>query len=234
MNDDFRVRPNLTLNLGLRYEYVTVPVASRAQQFSSIANVPGVITFANPKVSKNDWSPRFGFAYSPGKDQKWVVRGGVGRSFDLPYANLSVNANPAVLSSHAGRELDRPSQQLPGQRRPDLRLPLRLQATASARQSLPPTPGIRTVPTLSTARLGVQRLLGKDYTIEARYVYTKGVHLYVQDRLNIVPQVTPNNFIPTFLSMRLPPVTFAGLAKTLGTHYHSGLPSKVPSCRGNR
>ena len=62
----------------------------------------------------------------------------------------------------------------------------------------------------------MQRLLGKDYTIEARYVYTKGVHLYVQDRLNIVPQVTPTNYIPTFLTM--PSATqFASLTKTLGT-----------------
>jgi hypothetical protein len=98
-NDDFRVRSNLTLNLGLRYEIVTVPVASRAQQYSSLADVPGVISFINPKISKNDWSPRIGFAYSPGHDQKWSIRGGVGRSFDLPYANLSVNANPAYYQT---------------------------------------------------------------------------------------------------------------------------------------
>ena len=36
-NDDYRIKPNLTLNLGIRYEYMTVPVVSRYQSFSSAA-----------------------------------------------------------------------------------------------------------------------------------------------------------------------------------------------------
>ena len=62
----------------------------------------------------------------------------------------------------------------------------------------------------------MQRLLGNDYTLEARYVYTKGVHLYVQDRLNVVPEVTPANYIPTFFTMPSA-AQFASLTKTLGT-----------------
>ena len=99
VNDDFRVRPNLTLNLGLRYEYVTVPVGSRAQQFSSIADVPGVINFASPKSDKNNWAPRLGFAYTPGKSGTWSIRGGVSMSYDNTYINLAQNASPAYYQT---------------------------------------------------------------------------------------------------------------------------------------
>lgn len=213
VNDDFRLRPNLTLNLGLRYEIVTVPVASRAQQFASIANVPGVVTFAEPTVSKNDWSPRFGFAYSPGKDQKWVVRGGFGRSFDLPYANLSTNANPPFYQVTQDVNDAHPVSNFLANG--GISAPPAAPTAAGIRSSVSSYTWNQNRPYALNGTLGVQRLLGKDYTVEARYVYTKGVHLYVQDRIGIVPQVTPTNFIPTFFTLPSA-ATFAGLTKTLG------------------
>ena len=51
-NDDFRVSHNLTLNLGLRYEYVTVPVGSRYQANDAIASVPGVVTSPIPRRAR--------------------------------------------------------------------------------------------------------------------------------------------------------------------------------------
>ena len=54
VNDDFRILPNLTINLGLRYEYVTVPVASRYQDVSAPASVPGVITFGRPSYDPHE------------------------------------------------------------------------------------------------------------------------------------------------------------------------------------
>ena len=49
-----------------------------------------------------------------------------------------------------------------------------------------------------TGSLGVQRVLARDYTVEARYVYTEGVHLWNQTRINILSRVTPTDYIPTF------------------------------------
>jgi len=199
-NDDFRVRPNLTLNLGIRYEYVTVPVASRAQQYSALADVPGVISFQNPRTSKNDWSPRFGFAYSPGTDGKWSIRGGAGRSFDLPYANLSTNANPPFYQTTQDVNTNNPVSNFlanGGLTGVGVGIPT---TVAGARAAVASYTYDENRPYAMTATLGVQRLLANDYTIEARYVYTKGVHLYVQDRLNIASPVTASLNIPTYFS----------------------------------
>src|SRR5205823_4008704 len=84
---------------GVRYEYVTVPVLSRAQKYGALADVPGVITFREPQPGKKDWSPSVGFAYSPGKSVNWAIRGGFSRAFDMPYGNLAANSAPAFYGT---------------------------------------------------------------------------------------------------------------------------------------
>ncbi len=200
VNDDFRVRPNLTLNLGLRYEYVTVPVGSRAQQFSSIADVPGVINFASPKSDKNNWAPRLGFAYSPGKNGTWSIRGGVSMSYDNTYINLAQNASPAYYQTTVDVNDSQPVSNFLANGGLTARGAGRALTQADARASIASYTFDQHRPYALNGTIGVQRLIGKDYTIEARYVYTKGVHLWNQTRLNIVSPVTATNNLPTYLT----------------------------------
>jgi hypothetical protein len=199
VNDDFRIRRNLTLNLGLRYEYVTVPVGSRAQRLSSIADVPGVIAFRSPKSDKNNWAPRLGFAYTPGTDGKWSIRGGVSMSYDNTYINLAQNASPAYYQTTLDVNGNQPVSNflanggLKGSASAAL-------SQADARASIASYTFDQHRPYALNGTIGVQRLIGKDYTIEARYVYTKGVHLWNQTRLNIVSPVTATHNLPTYLT----------------------------------
>jgi len=202
-NDDFRLRPNLTLNLGIRYDWANVPVGSRYQAASALADVPGVINFAAPGNTTNEWSPRVGFAWSPGKSGEWSIRGGVSRAFDNTYINLNQNASPAYFAT----TLDCPDECVPT----GFLASGGLKSTgggggwtnaADARAAVASyTFDLKNRPYAMTGTIGVQRLLHKDYTIEARYVYTKGVHLWNQTRMNIISKVTPDDYLPTFLTM---------------------------------
>ena len=215
VNDDFRIRPNLTINLGLRYEYVTVPVASRYQEASAVASVPGLINFQKPTYDPTNFAPRIGFAYAPGNAGNWSIRGGFSQAYDLVYSNLTANAAPPYFqqTNDCPGVKCSPTGFLAAGGLPGTAVPLpTTQAAALGPVASYIYGGKR--PYGLDWTLGVQHVFKHNYTFEVRYVGTRGVHLWNQTRQNIFALVSPNNYIPTFMSMPSAS-TFASLTKTL-------------------
>ncbi|HEY3937187.1 MAG TPA: TonB-dependent receptor [Bryobacteraceae bacterium] len=109
VQDDYKIRPNLTLNLGLRWEYFT-PVH---EKYGNISNVvlgsgPDPLTGLSLKVggdlynaSKNNWAPQIGFAWRPiPATERFVVRGGFGIGYNRMEEAITLNgrANPPLVT----------------------------------------------------------------------------------------------------------------------------------------
>lgn len=107
VQDDWKVRPNLTLNLGLRYEYFP-PIKDELNRQSNIVFGPNglvdskiVVVDQFFKPDKNNFGPQFGFAYSPGfLKEKGVIRGGFGIGYNRIPSVVFINSlgNPPFLS----------------------------------------------------------------------------------------------------------------------------------------
>jgi hypothetical protein len=97
VQDDFRVTPSLTLNLGMRYEYNTVLHAldGRIQNFDITTQtlLPASQQLYAP--DRNNFAPRFGFSWDPFHRGNTVIRGGFGIFYNpqLTGAILSLAGN---------------------------------------------------------------------------------------------------------------------------------------------
>ncbi len=97
IQDDFRVTPRLTLNLGLRYEYNSVINEENDQvsnfDFDAQQILPPGESFYDD--DRNNFAPRVGFAWDPWGLGKTVVRGGFGIYYNplLTGAVLSLPSN---------------------------------------------------------------------------------------------------------------------------------------------
>ena len=204
VQDSWKIRKNFTVDLGLRHEYTTVPVGERSQILNSIANVPGFLTFGVPQPQSKNFAPRIGLAYSPGNSGTTSIRAGFGLAYDVLYDNIGILALPPELSTTAdvtnsGPPLSgAPNFLKNGGISPNVQVSSSLtpaQARANTSAYIPN----QTLPYSIQWNLGVQHVFAKNYTLEVRYLGTRGIHLDVQSRINKRTIVTPTNSLPTYL-----------------------------------
>ncbi len=209
-NDSWKIRPNITINIGLRYEYLTVPIGEQLQTLNAVSSVPGLIQFNKPQAMGTAFMPRIGIAYSPGTSGKTVIRAGFGRNFDVLPDNFGLLTEPpqftTTVDCTGGPQTGCNQAGGPG-------------AGFLANGGIKPGSTV-SVPSLADLRagtggyvpnqtrpeavqwnFGVQHVFANDYTFESDYIGTHGVYLPVQVQLNRQPVVTPSNALPLYYSM---------------------------------
>ncbi|HEY9436252.1 MAG TPA: carboxypeptidase regulatory-like domain-containing protein [Blastocatellia bacterium] len=206
--DDWRIRPNLTLNLGVNYAWQEMPFTAKQQKLNAVSSVPGLIDFREPKTQKRNFAPRIGFAYSPnyntgvfgrlfGDGGKSSIRAGFSMAYDVIFDNLYILSLPPQFNQTRDIAPGVPNFLASGGIKPT---PNPITDPAVAKASTSSFIPDQQVPYSITYTLSFQRQFLQDWSFETRYLGTRGVHLLTQNRINIRSVVDQTNFLPTFLS----------------------------------
>ena len=216
-NDDWHIKKNFSINLGLRYEFTQVPLSQRKwQPLNAISNVPGLITFGAPKAQKKNFLPRIGFAWSPGSEGNTSIRGGYSMSTDVLFDNLGLLSAAPQVQQTCDAAAGTPPEDMTATcfwsdpttdtggflANGGLPFSATIPPIATAEEARAVTSGYipdQKLPYSETWTLGIQHIFAKKYTVEVRYVGTRGIHLPVQNRLNRQSRTSATEFLPTYL-----------------------------------
>ena len=238
VQDDWKITPRLTLNLGVRYEWSGVPRDEGEQALNSIANCPTCIVpgfpnglvFRKPTSDTNNIGPHIGFAWDPTGHGKWSIRGGGQISYDVIPNNFAINSLPPELQTEQNPTLTCALPSAPAWCGTGVGF---LQGGGLLQVNVPPTNTLdaraatqslipdQVDPKVITWSLGVQHELFKDTSIEVRYVGTRSLELPVQQRLNSASAFDPNfpggglTPLPTYFSASQVPAAVAAPTVTL-------------------
>jgi len=202
--DDYHITPRFTVNMGLRYEFMTTPREANGRQYAIrnlttdstvlpggelAAWIPGPIM--QNKTYRN-FSPRFGFAWDVFGDGKTAISGGGGIYYDVGnlggvFVDEADGAYPAVLQT-----LTNPTNAV-------ITFPVTL-PTAASYLSSNFANNVSTVayhagqPYNIQYDLTIQRQLARNTAISVAYVGSRGVHLWEQIESNpTIPTAVVNS-----------------------------------------
>lgn len=205
IQDTWRVKSNLTFNLGLRYEYwgtlensLQYPAINYSLGFGIPGSAfPSAFSFQQ-KPDKTNFGPRLGFAYTPhwgqrifGQD-KTVIRGGYGIFYDGLFTNIVDNTAATAPNATGGTVTGGTGRGAPN-------------AMTQLAAIVPVPNAFTTVDTIANNlknprtqqyNLDIQRELPSRFIFTAAYVGTRGANLFVNQDYNPTvdfgPRLNPN------------------------------------------
>jgi len=200
--DDVKILPNLTVNLGIRWDYFTNPDNSLpypAIDPSSADTLYGPINTVH-KVAKNlhDFAPRVGFAYTP-RSSRWyansktVIRGGFGIFYDSEFTNITVNTASYAPNIASGTLTSTADNGLGDA----MQLISQIGKTVDDSSSVFSVTNNLATPYTEEWNLGIDRELPWQTAISASYVGSHGVKLFANQQYNYFDYDTGDRLNPS-------------------------------------
>ena len=216
VQDDYRIRPNFTINAGIRYDYFTVPREDSGRFYNrgidpnnpSLGPGFGPYRPANSLYDANYFNiqPRVGFSWSPYHSGKTVVRGGFG-IFTNPHELYGEAINEVQASASTPFRITLSKEQVT---QAGIHFPLPRTDYAAFLQQLQQT-GVATTDFANSAvaasypnpysmqyTLGVSQAFPWKTSLDVSYVGNRGLHENITAVENLPDRITGISPVPTF------------------------------------